>query len=230
VRGGLAVGFCYLLTFAAVLFIGINNPDPIYGHVQAVNSFFTAAGAGWLAPVTIALELAGLVGIGAAWLAAPARVPFAIGLNHYLPRAFGRVHPKFGTPYVALLAQAAIATTLVVIYTYNATLRDAYLTMLGSSIVLVMVTYIYLLAAWLRLVPAGRGAKLLGAVCVAAAALAVVGGFVPPSTITNPLAFELKLCGSVLVMLGSGLVVYLLNTRPASWREPGDTLDPLRAG
>jgi glutamate:GABA antiporter len=209
------------------VFLGAANPDPIYGHVQAVNSLFAAAGAGWLAPVTIVLELAGLVGIGAAWLAAPARVPFAIGIDRYLPRAFARVHPKFGTPYVALIVQAAIATVLILIYNYNARLKDAYLALLGSSIVLVMVTYVYLLAAWLKLSRADLRMKVLGGVCIAASALAVVAGFLPPPSVTDPLMFEVKLSASVAVMLLCGLVLYAIGARTDAFTPARKAPGPL---
>ena len=33
-----------------------------------------------------------------------------IGLDAYFPRAFGRVHPKYRTPYVAILVQAGFGT------------------------------------------------------------------------------------------------------------------------
>jgi amino acid transporter len=227
--GGLAVGVCYLLTYGAVVFLGADNPDPIYGHVQAVNSLFAAAGAGWLAPVAIILELAGLIGIGAAWLAAPARVPFAIGIDRYLPSAFARVHPRFGTPYVALIVQAAIATGLILIYNYNARLKDAYLALLGSSIVLVMLTYVYLLAAWIKLSRPGLRVKLLGGVCIAASALAVAAGFLPPPSVTDPLMFEIKLAGSVAVMLALGLILYVAGSRASASGvaslQPGSLLE-----
>ena len=229
IAGGWAVGLCYLLTFGAVVFLGAANPDPIYGHVQAVNALFTAAGAECLAPVTIILELAGLVGIGAAWLAAPARVPFAIGIDRYLPRAFAWVHPKFGTPYVALIVQAAIATVLILIYNYNARLKDAYLALLGSSIVLVMVTYVYLLAAWLKLGRVDLRIKVLGGVCMAASALAVVAGFLPPPSVTDPLIFDVKLSGSVVVMLGCGLIVYAIGARTRAFAAGGKAANPLEA-
>ena len=42
------------------------------------------------------------------------RLPFVAGLDRYLPAAFGRVHPRWGSPYVALLVQAVIAAVFIV--------------------------------------------------------------------------------------------------------------------
>ena len=41
------------------------------------------------------------------WIAGNTRLPYAIGIDKYLPAAFGRIHPRWGTPYVSLLVQAA---------------------------------------------------------------------------------------------------------------------------
>lgn len=206
--GGLTVAVCYLLTFSALLFLAVDNPDPIYGHVQAINAVL---GDGLGAKLVILIELIGLLGIGAAWLAAPARVPFAIGLDHYLPATFARVHPRFGTPYVALLVQASVATLLIVIYNLGATLKDAYLALLGSSIVLVMVTYLYLLVAWLRLSrPRTRRVWLLSTLGLGAVGLALAAAFLPPPAVENLTQFELKLVGSAVGMLAAGLLLYKL--------------------
>jgi amino acid transporter len=204
--GGAAVAVCYLLTYAATLSLGVSDPDPIYGHVQAING---ALGAPGLAVVVILLELFGLLGCGASWLAAPARIPFAIGLDQYLPKSFGRVHPRFGTPYVALLVQAVVATGLIFVNTYGVTLKDAYLGLLGSSIVLVMVTYIYLFWSWLRLqARASARVRVLASCGLGVAAVAIAAGFIPPQSVREVGTFELKIIGSVAFMLVWGLIVY----------------------
>ena len=59
-----------------------------------------------------ALRAGNIRGIGA-WLSGPARVAFAIGLDCYLPPAFGRMHPRWKTPYVAILTQAVLATVFI---------------------------------------------------------------------------------------------------------------------
>ncbi len=218
--GGTAVAACYLLTFAAVAFLGVNDPSPIYGHLQAINSIFSPTGnLAWMAALVVLIELIGLLGCGAAWLAAPARVPFAIGIDRYLPKAFGAVHPRFGTPYVALLAQSLIATVLIFINTWGATLKDAYVALLSGSIVLVMVTYVYLLLAWRKLnAGANRHRNLLSLLGLAAIGVATASCFIPPPTVENVFKFEASLIGSVLFLLACGLAVYL----PAKRRKSHD--------
>ena len=213
--GGTAVAVCYLLTFAAVAFIGVNDPSPIFGHLQAVNSVFSPTGKlAWLAALVVLVELVGLLGSGAAWLAAPARVPFAIGIDRYLPKAFAAVHPRYGTPYVALLVQASLASVLIFINTWGTTLKDAYLALLSGSVVLVMVTYVYLLLAWRRLsIEKSVSRNLLSFAGLAAIAVATAACFIPPPTVENALKFQASLIGSVALLLVCGLVIYLSYTR-----------------
>jgi amino acid transporter len=218
--GGTAVAVCYLLTFAAVAFLGVNDPNPIYGHLQAVNSVISPTGQteklAWLAVLVVLVELIGLLGSGAAWLAPPARVPFAIGIDRYLPKSFAAVHPRYGTPYVALLVQATIASVLIFINTWGATLKDAYVALLGGSIVLVMVTYVYLLLAWWKLsVKPNPFRYLLGVAGLIAIVVATATCFIPPPTVENVFKFEASLILSVVFLLGSGLGIYLSYTKRA---------------
>ncbi len=219
--GGLAIAVCYLLTYAAVLVTGFNETNVIYGHVLAINSVVAKSGDGVLlavASIVILTELLGLMGSGAAWLAAPARVPFAIGIDHYLPKAFARVHPRYGTPYVALIAQALVATLLIFINTSGATLQEAYLALLGGSIVLVMVTYFYLFVSWVRLNrpssrPSALRVKTLCLTGLTATILATAACFIPPPIVAGIAGFEMKIIGSVVFMLVAGVGIYYWNVR-----------------
>lgn len=215
--GGLAVGVCYVLTYGALLIIGFGETNVIFGHLLAVNSVLAQPGLALTAVVgslIVLVELLGLIGTGAAWLAAPARVPFVIGIDRYLPDIFARVHPRYGTPYVALLMQASVATLLILVNIYGASLQEAYLALLGGSIVLVLVTYLYLFGAWQRLsrLHLGRSFRVpvLCSVGIAATTTAIVACFIPPPVVAGIVGFELKIVGSVLVMVVGGMVVYQL--------------------
>lgn len=213
--GGLAVGLCYLLTYGSLLIIGYNETNVIYGHILAVNSVLARpdyALTALVGGVIIVIELLGLLGSGAAWLAAPARVPFAIGIDHYLPSSFAKIHGRFGTPYVALLVQAGVATLLILVNIYGATLQEAYLGLLGGSIVLVMVTYLYLFGAWERLRRqhdgGSPGTTILSRIGILATTAGIAACFIPPPVVAGIVGFELKIIGSVGLMLIGGVGVY----------------------
>jgi amino acid transporter len=211
--GGLVMG-AYLLAFAAALVTGLSDGHVITGHVQAITGVVARAGAGpglaLLAGVFVLAEVAGLLGTGAAWLAAPARIPYAIGVDRRLPAAFARVHPRFGTPWVALLVQAGVASALLLLGQLGATLQEAYLVLLGGSIVLVLVPYGYLLLAWRRLAAAEGGGRLprrvavVSGVGLAAVGVALAGCLVPPPAVDGGALYVGKLVGAVVALLMVG--------------------------
>jgi glutamate:GABA antiporter len=59
-----------------------------------------------VAPIAVVVAISN-IGAARAYLSATARLPFVAGVHRYLPAAFGRVHPRFGTPYVALISYGA---------------------------------------------------------------------------------------------------------------------------
>src|SRR2546426_9106728 len=94
-------------------------------------------GATWLAPaaalVALLLTLGNLGGVGA-WIAGTARIPFVAGVDRVLPPAFGKVHPRWQTPYVALLVQGAVATVFVVAGPPGPARHDPYPAPLGTTV------------------------------------------------------------------------------------------------
>ena len=52
------------------------------------------------------LVTAGNAGGVGSTVAGIARVPFQVGIDRYLPAAFGKIHPRWKTPYISILVQA----------------------------------------------------------------------------------------------------------------------------
>jgi amino acid transporter len=75
-----------------------------------------------------------LGGVGG-WFAATARLPFVAGIDRFLPEAFGRLHPRWATPYVALLVQAAIAGFFVFLGQAGTSVRGAYDALVSMGII-----------------------------------------------------------------------------------------------
>ena len=152
-----------------------------------------------------------------AWIAGTARIPFVAGLDHVLPPAFGKVHPRWQTPHVALLVQGAVATLFIVAGLAGSTVRDAYLALVDTTIVLFFIPYLYLFAAYQRLhrVRTLRAA-VGGWVGLGAVALSIALAFVPAADVANPVSFELKVVGGVVGFMGIG---WWLAVRPRSRPE-----------
>ena len=123
-------------------------------------------GAAWIPALAAALYVVGNVGGVGAWLTGPARVAFVIGLDRYFPPAFGRVHPRWQTPYVAILTQAVLATLFLFVSVLGkgTTVERAYLVILDTMLLVYFIPYIYLFVCYLVLrfrEPVAVGAPLL---------------------------------------------------------------------
>ena len=90
-------------------------------------------------------------------MAGAARVPFAAGVDAVLPAAFGRLHPRYRTPHVALIIQGLAATLLFLASVFvslgggQTTVQESYDIMVNLTILVYFVPYLYLFAAWIRL-------------------------------------------------------------------------------
>ena len=114
--GGVLSGLLYIGATLTLL-IAINKGDinVLQGIVQAVGHMATRVGVVWIvAPFAFLLSLA-IAGIASAWLGGSARIPFVAGLDSYMPSWLGKVHPRYRTPYAALIVHASVSMVLVVL-------------------------------------------------------------------------------------------------------------------
>ena len=199
-------------------------------EVHIVSGFFQAMEAGardfgglaWLIPATAALYVLGNIGGIGAWLTGPARVAFVIGLDRYFPPAFGRIHPRWKTPYVAILTQAVLATIFMLLSVLGrgTTVERAYLVLLDTMLLIYFIPYIYLFLSYVivrfREPLSGSGSWRRGkatAVAVGASGLlltvlAMIVASIPPSDTAEPWLFRLKVIGGAALFVALGGAVY----------------------
>jgi amino acid transporter len=222
------IAFLYIAGTVSVLWlVPTGEVNIVSGFLQAL-----AAGAGdagialaWLAPAAAALYVVGNIGGVGAWLTGPARVAFVIGLDRYFPPAFGRVHPRWKTPYVAILTQAILASLflLISVLGHGTTVEKAYLVILDTMLLVYFIPYIYLFLCYLldRLrgpgADGGAGARataaLIGLSGLSLAILAMVIATVPPGGTTDPWLFRLKVIGGAGAFVLVGILIYLRGRR-----------------
>ncbi|HKH94067.1 MAG TPA: APC family permease [Gemmatimonadaceae bacterium] len=219
------IAAAYILGTAALLWIvPTGDVNIVSGLLQSITIGANAVSPAlwWLAPLAAAAYTLGNIGGVGAWLTAPARVAFAIGLDRYFPPAFGRIHPTWKTPYVAILVQAALATAflLVSVLGKGTTVEKAYLIILDTQLLIYFIPYVYLFICFLLhrrtdasadtvRVPGGAlGARIVGISGLVVTVLAMVVATVPPDGETNPLLFEAKVVGGALGFVALGGVVY----------------------
>jgi glutamate:GABA antiporter len=217
------IAFVYIAGTAAVLWlVPTHEVNIVSGFMQAlaVGSRDLGWGIGWLPALAAAFYVVGNVGGVGAWLTGPARVAFVIGLDRYFPPAFGRVHPRWRTPYVAILTQAVLATVFLLLSVLGkgTTVEKAYLVILDTMLLVYFIPYIYLFLCYLVVrfrepvggsVLGGRPAGVvIGVAGLALTLFAMLIATVPPSGTTDPWVFRLKVVGGAGFFVLLGLVIY----------------------
>jgi len=195
----------------------------VSGFLQGISAGSAALSPGlvWIAPVAAAMyTVSNVAGVGA-WLSGPARVAFVIGLDRYFPPAFGKVHPKWRTPYVAILVQAVLATVFLLVSQLGkgSTVEHAYLVLLDTQLLVYFIPYLYLFLCLLRQarsksqtgsLPGGRAGATLAGICgLGVTAFAMVVASIPPGDAPNRGAFAAKVIGGAAAFVALGTAIYL---------------------
>lgn len=225
--GGVLSGLLYMAaTMSLLISVPPQDVKVVQGVLQAVDKMAGGIGAGWvLAPLAILLGIA-ITGSTSAWVSGSARIIFVSGIDRYLPRVFGKVHPKYHSPHIALIAMAALSSCLVVLsFVGGAGVKEAYQTLLDLSVVLQMISYLYLFGA-LAVVAFGTGPTFYRRARLRFAAVfglltTLAGGivaFVPSRQVESIFRFEVKMVGTCVVFLAlaAGLFRYYSSRRPAT--------------
>ena len=125
--GGVISGALYIAaTLTLLIAMSKNDINVLQGIVQAVSHMASRVGVAWIvAPFALMLSIS-IAGIGSAWLAGSARIPFVAGWIPYLPSWLGRVHPQHGTPYAALIVHAVVSAILVLISLFGSGVETSF--------------------------------------------------------------------------------------------------------
>ena len=226
---GALIAFIYIAgTFAVLALTPAANLDPQSGvfHAITVGSVALKIGVlGILAAVLVTVGNAGGVG---STVAGVARVPFVVGIDRYLPAAFGKIHPKWKTPWVSILVQGGLSGAILLISQINDTTRGAYQFLIDAAIILYFIPFLYMVAAVIKLarrpdraanpqailVPGGRlGVWICGSLGFVVVLLGLAVSLIPPGDSSSKLSFESKLVGGTLVSILIGLVLYWRGAR-----------------
>jgi amino acid transporter len=186
-------------TAALLVLLKPEQVSPMTGLAQA-----GAAGAAKLGIPAIAVALAAMLGLALAgqvdaWIAGNTRLPYAIGLDHYLPQAFARLHPRWGTPYVSLLVQLTGATVFLLMAQLGETVRAGYQIMVDMTVLATFIPFVYIFGAGLRF--ANRIASFSG---LAVTFIAIALCLLPPPEAASVAIFEAKVVGGTVLLAALG--------------------------
>ena len=222
--GGVISGLLYIgSTLTLLIAMPRNEISALQGIPQAVSRMSDKVGVPWLvSPFALVLSIS-IAGIASAWLSGSARIPFVAGLDSYLPSSLGKLHPRFATPYIALIVQTAISILFLAMSFIGAQVKEAFQTMLNLAVVLQLVPYLYIFAALIRLSlhdPERNGyysrstLRFAGYSGFIVTTLGTGLAFFPPPDITSKLAFEIKMwTGTLLLIALAGFFFFVYGNR-----------------
>ena len=89
----------------------------------------------WLAPAIAILVVASALGQFGGIGASVSRMPYAAGVDHLLPAAFAKLHPRWATPYISILVLGLAASGLLILLQLGDTIRAAYQSLVSLMVI-----------------------------------------------------------------------------------------------
>jgi len=216
VWGGLLSGTLYVgATLCLLLAVPQKDITVIQGVLQAVDRMTANTGMAWMLPPLALVMMFAIAGSTSAWISGSARILFVSGLDRYLPRMLGEIHPKYATPHVALAGLALLSSAIVSMSFIGASVKEAYTTLLDLSVLLQMLSFLYLYAALLAVAirggPGHFGRRRIWFAALSGLVTTTLGGlvaFVPSHQITSIWIFELKMFLGCALFLGMAAFLF----------------------
>jgi amino acid transporter len=229
--GGVLSGLLYIgATLTLLIAVSKSDISVLQGIVQAVGHMASRVGAGWIvAPFAFLLSIS-IAGIGSAWLGGSARIPFVAGLDSYMPSWLGRIHPKYATPYAALIVHATVSLILVVInFSFTgAGVQETFQKLLSLAVVLQLIPFLYMFGALLRIALGnsfvkGRYGKttliLAGFSGFTTTVLGIALAFFPAQQIKSLRSYEIWMFGGTLFFIGLAAFFFFVYGRRKAARK-----------
>jgi amino acid transporter len=225
VAGVLITALYVLCTVAMLVALPPSEILHLQGFMTAIKTASDRVGVGQLVPLVALLIVLGGLGQAGAWFAASGRLPFVAGLDRFLPAAFGRVHPRYGSPHVSLIAQAVIAALFILLGQAGTTVKGAYDVLVSMAIISYFIPYLFMFASMIRLQrePAGSGVIRVPGGRPVAVALALLGftvtalaiglALIPAEDEPDKILAVIKVAGLTILLVAAGAFVYILGKR-----------------
>lgn len=222
--GGVLSGLQYVgATLALLLAVSQKDMKVLQGVVQAVDKMTAKVGAGWVLAPIAALVAVSTIGATSAWLSGSARILFVSGIDRYLPKMFGKLHPRHGTPYVALIGISVLCSCLIAMsFAGESSVKEAYVTLLEMAVVLQMIAYFYVYAALARVAfgsKSGGGrykpwqTRLAAVSGLIATGIATIVAFIPSGQVESIWRFEIKMFLSCAIFLAAAAALFKYYSR-----------------
>ena len=229
---GALIAFIYIAgTFAVLALVPAGSIDPQSGVFNAIAVGSIALKIGFLGVLAAMLVTVGNAGGVGSTVAGIARVPFVVGIDRYLPAAFGKIHPKWKTPWISILIQGGLSGAFLLLSQISDTTRGAYQSLVDIAIILYFIPFLYMFAAIIKLsrrsdraanphailVPGGQaGVWICGVLGFFVVLVAIIFSIIPPGDTTSKAFFEFKVLAATIVFIVIGLALYWRGVRQKS--------------
>ncbi|PYS38860.1 MAG: hypothetical protein DMG14_16155 [Acidobacteria bacterium] len=212
-------------TFSVLTALPADEVSGLQGFMQAISKVAGRIGLEPIAPFAAVLVTLSSIGTVSAYFAATSRLPFVAGVDKFLPPAFGRIHPKWQTPYVAMAVQAVLAGTFIFLGQAGTSVKGAYDFLVGMGVVSYFLPFLYMFCAVIRLQrePAGPDVMRIPGGTPVAIMMALLGlitttissvlACIPPADEPHKVFAVIKLLGSSACLVGIGAVIYWIRKR-----------------
>ena len=228
ISGSLIAGCYFVGTLTTLASLPPDQISNLAGPIDAIYATAQKLHCAWIVPVAALAIALGQLGAAGSFHAACARIPFAIGVDRRLPAVFAKIHPRWGTPYVALITQSAMAAILILLSQAGASVRSAYSALVSMTIIANFIPYLFMFAALIKLnwqwrsgdrrsLLSRRGGYVaLGAMGLVTSVAVIALAFVPPVNESGHFLATLKMVGGTVAMLAIGTTIFVLPTGRSS--------------
>lgn len=225
---GALIAMIYVIaTVCLLVLLPAGTIDVRNGVFQGISSSSIALGLAWFGIIAAILVTVGNAGGVGATVAGVARIPFVAGIDRYLPSFFGKIHPRWKTPWISILIQAGISALVLILAQIKSKPQEAYQTLVDISVILYFVPFLYMYAAAIKLayrsdrsteqsvlIPGGKlGVWIAGLLGFLITFGSIILSMIPTADVTNTKTFEAKIIGSTVIPIGIGLILYWRGAR-----------------
>ena len=208
IAGVVSIASYLLVTGAVLTLVPVDRLGVIQGVMQAVTAGANAGGIGWIVvPLAIVMGLA-TGGAASAWFAGSSRIPFVAGLTSALPAPLGRVHPRWGSPHVALITCAVLAALFTALSLTGSSVAEAYQVLLKAAVVIQLIPFAYLFLALVKTTRTGAAARAAGVVGLCTTLVGLCAAFLPTADVASVPLFETKMIAGVVGPTALGWVLF----------------------
>jgi amino acid transporter len=226
---GALIALMYIAgTFAVLALAPAESLDPKSGVFQAIAAGSVVLRIGFIGVIAAVLVTFGNAGGVGTTVAGVARIPFQVGIDRYLPAAFGKIHPRWKTPYISILVQALLSGAILLLSQIGDSARGAYQGLIDVAIILYFLPFLYMFSAVIKLagrkdrtsnphavlVPGGKfGVWICGGLGFIVVLFCLIISLVPPGDSTNRWLFFVKVLVETVVAILIGLALYWRGAR-----------------